>query len=181
MKAIILTSVFILFCVTGFSQNLRALEDKYGFRGAKLEMPISSFRNLELKRSIDVLDEKTYRVTDADLFMGDYKLKEIEYTFYRGKLMTICITVSNYVDQQGVLKVLEAAYGTSIFEKGDTYEGRYSWKGKKVSMYYFLNDHLSHEGNIYITSEIIFAQRLEDIKMIKIQEEQKILDAAKKL
>ena len=115
MKTILLISVLILFGFNSFSQNLKALDDKYGFRDAKYEMPLSSFKNLIFVSRDDNIYEETYKATNIDLTIGDYRLEGIEYTFYKKKLVNISITISNSsYHQEGILKVLEAAYGEGV-------------------------------------------------------------------
>jgi hypothetical protein len=180
-----MASMFVLFCFISQGQNLKALDDKYGFREAKLEMPVSAFKNIEYHWKVieeSLPDEKTYTVEDAELKIGDYSLDEIEYVFYKGYLMTIDIEVSEGTfNQEGVLKVLEAAYGKGIEKTANGFRTSYSWQGGKVSMYFYIDHQLSHNGYISIISEKLFAQRVEDIKLLKLKQNQKILDAAKKL
>lgn len=184
MKAILLTSVFILFCLTRIGQNLKALDDKYGFREAKLGMPFSSFKNLELKSGDmdNFPNQKLYKVTNVDLHIGDYDLDGIDYWFYKDQLCTIEIAVSkDYSNQQGVLKVLETAYGKGIFKKGSFGQDYYVWEGEKVRMDYSMGDDIEPTGDIQITCKKFMSQQREDQRLIEKQKEQEILKAAKKL
>lgn len=182
MKTVLLTTVFILLCMAAFGQNLKALDDKYGFREAKFEMPVSSFKNLEFSSRDDNIYETTYRVKNADLTIGDYKLEEIEYTFYKNKLMNISITINNNLyNQEGILKVLEVAYGKGVFESGAMFEKNYFWDGAKVSMYYLMADKFGGNAHLDFWCEKLFQLQVEDRKEINQKKEQKIIDASKKL
>lgn len=174
MKAIALTLVFFLFRLTCIGQDLKALDEKYGFRDAKLEMPPSAFKNIVLGKGIldDFPNQKFYKVNDVDLHIGQYDLDGIDYWFYKGQLSTIQISVSRgYSNQQGVLKVLEAAYGKGVYKKGSFGQDVYVWDGEKVRMDYNFGDDINPQGDIQIACKKLATQEIEDQKLLKRQKE----------
>ncbi len=75
MRTILLTSVLVLYCLTCIGQNLKALDEKYGFREAIFEMPFASFKNLT------AVEENFFFSPSEDLTLGEYKLKSVLYQF----------------------------------------------------------------------------------------------------
>lgn len=160
MKILLGIVLLVLFSTSVTGQNLKALDEKYGFKEAKFEMPFSSFKNLEKvnpqspeyhsiyyemaseegKKMYDKMMENYYKVNATDLHIGDFSLNKICYNFYKGQLFEIEISVSKGLSNtEGVLKVLETAYG-----KADKQGENYIWEGEKVSMSYKLNEY--HTG-----------------------------------
>jgi hypothetical protein len=184
MKTNLMLIVCTLFYLSCSAQNLKALDDKYGFRAAKLEMSPSSFPNLKLTASDmdDFPNTKTYVCTNIDKQIGDFTIDEITYWFYKEQLYTIEITVSSgYSNQQGVLKVLEAAYGKGDFRKSSFGSDEYVWHGARVNMIYTLGDKIDPTGDIQFTCKKIESMLRDNRNLIKRQEDQNILKAAKKL
>jgi hypothetical protein len=138
MKKLLFTLlILITTTLLCFSQTIKSLDDKYGFRDAKFEMLLNSFKNLE---KFD--DEfNGYTLNSANLKLGEYELKDISYYFYDNKLYNIVITVEmGYLNQHGILDILEKAYGKGILKEPSDVEQLYSWKGNKVKMTYDIFD-----------------------------------------
>lgn len=182
MKKTLLAILFIMINLAGFGQNLKALDDKYGFREAMFEMPVSSFKNLEFSSRDDNIYETTYKVKNADLTIGDYKFEEIKYKFYKNKLMNISITINDDLyNREGILNVLEVAYGKGVFESEAMFEKSYYWHGAKVSMFYLMANKFGDNAYLDFWCEKLFQLQAEDRKAINQKKEQKIIDASKKL
>jgi len=207
MKTALFVSLFLLNNLFSFGQNLKALDDKNGFREAKFGVSPSSFKNLEQVKTTPIIGldpEKSKNVDrtklypvkgeyydkDVDLHIGNFPLDYVVYHFYKDKLVSIGIKVSQgLTNQDGVLDVLETAYGKGVFEKNDDkwHPITYSiWEGEKVKMVYTLGNDLEVVGiMISISSKelenwekrdiIIEAQKAEQ------QKKQAIQEAAKKL
>jgi len=178
MKTILVTSLFILLSFACFGQNLNSLDEQYGFRDAKLGMPPDSFNNLVIQESVEESfpNAKLYKVNNVDLHLGDYVLDDIADWFYKGKLLTIEITVSKgYLNQQGVLKVFEAEYGKSVHKISTDGANIYIWGGKKVEMTYVIGDSRNTPGDIQITSREIKRQEISDEIMIEEKNEQETI------
>jgi len=184
MKTLLLTTLFVLFCFKGFSQDLKALDTKYGFKEAKLEMPVTSFKNLVPQGSVEetLPNCKLYEVKNVDLHIGSYSLDDIVYWFYKEKLMTIEITVSGgYSNQQGVLKVLQAAYGKGESYKNSYGSDTYNWEGATVEMSYTLGDDVDPTGDIQITCYKLQYLQKDDSILKDQKKDLEIKKAAKEL
>lgn len=184
MKTTYIICVLFLFSLRIFGQDVTALDNKYGFREARLESPVDSFNNLKLIGSnMDGFpDMELYYVPDADLHIGSSTLDNVSYWFYKDKLMMIEITVSSGSENKnGVLKVLEAAYGKA--EPAESVNGAeaFEWAGKKVLMSYNLGDNNDPTGDIQIYSLIVYSEYKENEILLEEQKKQEILDAAKNL
>lgn len=150
MRTILFLSVFTLLCVNSFGEDYKALDDKYGFREAKFETPLSSFKNLiEIEKNL-------YKCTTEDLKLGNYRLSEVNYQFYRGQLCVITIDTKGYENGVGILKIFQAAYGKGV--KSNEYIEDYYWNGKKVLMSYEQNS-VTGDATIFI-----FCNKLTDLK-----------------
>jgi hypothetical protein len=190
MRTILFASLFILSRLISNGQDLKALDDKNGFREAKFGMFQGSFKNL-IFVSRDIREgftyEEKYKMNNDDLHIGDFILDAIYYNFYKGQLISIIIEVNNdYSNQIGVLKVLEAAYGKGLVgENTFPYKHNdYAWDGKLVRMYYDVgNDAISESKGRLIHEIQIHCNRLTSSREVdkKLYEQQKFLDAAKKL
>jgi hypothetical protein len=151
-KVLFLMSAMLVLTLTGFSQNLKALDEKYGFREAKFEMSIDSIKNLTK------IGEKgdNYKSTNENLKIGDYDLNEITYSFYNGQLCMIKIDIKGYRNSSGFLKILQSAYGEG--DKNNRYIEEYWWLGEKVWMIYHQNS-ISNDATI-----VIYCNKLMKLK-----------------
>ena len=152
-KILFFMSAMLVLTLSSFGQDLAALDAKYGFKTAKFETPLSSFKNLTK------FDEEYngYDVNNTDLHIGTYTIVDVSYYFVDNKLADIAISVTpNYTNVMGILKVLETAYGKA--EKKEKVPDRnimYNWRGKNVYMSYEIlskSDGTVFEANISITS-----------------------------
>ena len=219
MKTLSMILSFLIIPIVVIGQNLKALDDKNGFRKATFGMSPYSFKNLEqvmvqpligLKEDRNPKNSKFYPVQgeyydkDVDLYIGNFPLDYIKYYFYKNKLVTIEIKVrkgKGLNNQNGVLEVLETAYGKGVLKKvnntsavdNNSYSN-YSWEGGKVKMKYTISEYdesfsededAFNGGEIFITNKEL--KNLEDkdsIKESQTEEQRKnqeILDAKKKL
>jgi hypothetical protein len=142
-KLLFLMSMMLVLTLTSFSQNLKSLDEKYGFREAKFEMPYDSFKNLT------EVETGWYKSTDENLKLGDYILDAVVYNFYKGQLAAIAIQTKGYSNSRGVLKILQAAYGKGY--QSNQFIEEYYWFGKKVIMSYNQNS-ITDDAIIFIHS-----------------------------
>lgn len=187
MKTILFVSVLTLFCADSFGQEFKALDDKFGFRDVKLETPITSFKDCtriplgdDLKK--DFPNYVGITPKNPDLHIGDFSLETVEYWFYKEQLLEIIIDVTlDYTNVEGVLKVLETAYGKpkKDIKVPDAWVV-YRWRGAKVSMNYEISTKVSEYFQATIS---IISNRLQDkqIKEKSSTDDNKVLDASKKL
>jgi hypothetical protein len=183
MKNPIFVLLTCVITISTYGQNIKALDEKFGFKETKLEMSISSFSNLVLKvTSPDNPNLKMYKVMRADLKIGNYTLDEIDYWFYKDKLQTIEITVTKgYSNQQGLLRVLETAYEKGEYGKTSYGSDKYHWYGEKVEMDYILGDDLEPTGDLQIISKKLLNEESYDSFLLRKQKETDIIKAAKDL
>jgi hypothetical protein len=188
MKTILFLSVFTLLCINSFGQDYKALDDKFGFRDVKLETPITSFKDCtriplgdDLKREFPNYVGITPK--NPDLHIGTFSVESIEYWFYKDKLLEIIIEVTlDYENVDGILKVLETAYGKAkkVDRVPDSWFN-YKWQGNKVDMTYEIMK--KKDGGIAQATITIVSIKLQDLQIRDKNntDDNKILDAAKKL
>jgi hypothetical protein len=156
---------FILLPFTSFSQNPKALDDKYGFREMKFETLFNSIKNLVK------VEEGFYKSTTEDLKLGDYQLNEVVYSFYKDQLYIILIKVKGVINSNGVLKILQQAYGSGY--QSNRYIESYLWNGQKTIMSYEQNS-ITGDATIFM-----WCKKLSDLK--DADEKKANSEAAKKL
>ncbi len=164
--------IIILFVIFHFSfikgQNLKALDDKDGFRDYKFGDTITKFTNLKLTEKSK--DGKTayYNKTDDKLKIGESDVT-IDYVFYEGHFYEVFMETKGLSNSKGVLKVLNELYGNGY--QDNQYIEKYLWFGSKVTLYYKENS-VTNDAIISISSEPIRKKR-------KLDEELKIKEAKK--
>jgi len=144
--------LFSLITINGFSQilsksALTMLDIKYGFRDAKFEVPIDSFKNMI--KIEDHGNSKFYISSAENLKLGDFDLEKIEYFFYKGELASILIDTKGLINSRGVLKILQTTY--SNYRQPNEYIEYYWWFGNKVRMSYDENS-ITEDAIIFISS-----------------------------
>ena len=165
MKTFFGISLLVLFSTSISGQNLKSLDDKYGFRGAKFETPFDSLKNLvEIEKGF-------YTSTSEDLKLGEYDLSQIVYSFYKGQLYIIGITTKGYTNSNGILSILQQAYGKGY--QSNEYIEKYIWFGKKVIMSYEQNS-ATRDATVFI-----MCRKLSDLK--EADEKKANEEAAKQL
>ena len=168
MKTLSMILLLVIVPVAVIGQNLKVLDDKYGFRNVKFEMPLDSLKNLvETETGALVI----YKSTNEDLSMGAYTLDGISYCFYKGQLAVIVIHTKEYTNSMGFLKILQNAYGNGY--QSNSYIEDYYWRGRKVTM--------SYSQNSITDDAIIIIQSVKLRKLREADETRANSDAAKKL
>jgi hypothetical protein len=210
MKSLSMIILLFITPIVVIGQNLKALDDKNGFREAKFGMSPSSFKKLEQLKGYPLVgfDDKSdintrkliplpgqYYDKDVDLHIGDFSLDYVKYGFYKNKLLTIKIMVSEgLTNQNGILEILETAYGKGVLKKEDglsSYSNKsysyYIWEGEKVKMTYILeHDFYSPKPReiMIINKELMNweeADRPIEAQKGEQRQKQAIQEAAKKL
>lgn len=154
MKKIYLTVLCALFAVSVFGQNLKKLDEKYGFRDAVFETDFTSYQDMALLE--DGGDNKYYKRTSDALKIGEAELTEISYGFYKGKLASILLKTNSLTDSRALLETLAAQYGKGW--QANRYIQKYSWFAKKTTMSY---DQNSATGAATV---FIFSNPMTDLK-----------------
>jgi len=101
MKKITFIFLILVFPIVLIAQNLKALDDKYGFRGAKFETPIDSFKNLK------EIETNFYSSTSENLSIGEYSFDNVYYGFYKSQLYSVIIMTKGYSNSRGFLSILQ--------------------------------------------------------------------------
>ncbi len=112
--------------------GLKALDEQYGFLNIKLETPFTAFKGLKKEDS----EKAIYKATQADLRMDKYILESVYLTFYKDSLTTIELETKGWNNTNGLLDILQEAYGTG----SKRVNFGYKWKGERVWMNFAINE-----------------------------------------
>jgi hypothetical protein len=164
-KLISLTFLLALTIVISQAQNLKALDDKYGFRDYKFETDVNQFENLKLMEDEDEGLTKFYIKTDENLKIGDYDVETIAYFFYKDKLCGVILRVEGYINSKGILAALQELYGKG--RKPNKYIETYFWHGNLVSLAYEQNSISDITAVSFYCNKIMKQKELDEKKIIK--------------
>jgi hypothetical protein len=134
MKFFLAVSLLLL-TLTASAQNVKRLDEKYGFRNVVLESDTSAFDDLVLVS--EDIHNRIYTRTGDDLKIADYDLEGIFYQFYKGKLSIITIATKGNTNSSGALAILKSMYGSG--QQPNRYIEKYYWRGQRVYMGYEQN------------------------------------------
>jgi hypothetical protein len=154
-------AVMALLAGCSTSTPLPALDEEYGFKGLKFETDTSAVPGLVPVRWESVTDDiipprildGTYiRPTDTLTAWG-YPVRRIAYTFYRGKLSCVFITVQGGEIFSNIVRAMQASYGEGEGTFGLASNERL-WIGKKVEV----DTHLYNGGlpDYYVPNKEIY-------------------------
>jgi hypothetical protein len=98
---------------------LPALDKEYGFKGLKFETDTSAVPGLVPVRWESVTDDiipprilsGTYTRPTDTLTAWGYPVQRIAYTFYRGKLSCVFVTVQGEETLSNIVRAMQASYG----------------------------------------------------------------------
>lgn len=137
--------------------SLKALEEKYGFRDARLEADTTALPGREL---VDVGKNVLEYVRPADARnVGEAQLETIRYVFYKGRLESIVLTTEGARNSQALLATLRAQYGPG--DKPNPYRQHYVWSTKHVLMTFDQQASVG-DGKVLITSKLLHGQQQAD-------------------
>jgi hypothetical protein len=147
-------------------QNLKKLDDKYGFRDAIFETPITAFNDMvEMSDSSTIGMGRAYSRTSDDLKIGNAELESITYIFYDGKLSTILIKTKGYSNTKAMYETFAQQYGRGY--QSNRYIEEYTWWGKRASMNIKQNSATS-DGTLLMWSKPMYEkQRKENAEAAK--------------
>lgn len=140
---------------------LPALDNEYGFKGIKFEADTSTVPGRVPVRWESVTDDiipprvldGTYTRPTDTLTAWGYPVRRIAYTFYRGKLSCVFITVQGDEVFSNIVKAMQASYGEGEGTLGRAFNERL-WIGKKVEI-----DTRHYDGGLpdyYVPSKEIY-------------------------
>ncbi|WP_324673063.1 hypothetical protein [Hymenobacter sp. GOD-10R] len=114
--------------------TIAKLDEKNGFKDAKLDSDITAFQHLvnESCEPGNGPDVSCYTRTTDVLMVGTASLDKIQYTFYKGSLAAIMVTARGLSNVNTFCYAIGSAYG----EGKHPYEGVNSveWNGERVYM-----------------------------------------------
>jgi len=138
------------------SPSLRALDETYGYRGARFETDTSAFHDLALAETAG--QTRYYRRTGEQKTLGEGEVADITYGFYRGKLSVILLKTQGLANSHAVLEALRQKAGPGT--QSSPFAQRYSWSTKRVHMSYDENA-LSNDAVIVLTCKKLKEQELK--------------------
>ncbi|HWL85874.1 MAG TPA: hypothetical protein VNO21_08735 [Polyangiaceae bacterium] len=118
------------------------LDAKNSFAGVQLGASFKSFHGL--KQSERSGDHVTYRVTRGTPTYAGAALKDVLYTFNKGKLDTIAFQVKSNADCKNVKEALERELGAP---QATSAQGAV-WKGEKVGLRFIISPTSSCGGTV---------------------------------
>lgn len=159
-----------LFCFLSFSavsasaqeqepqpSSIQALDEQYGFHGARFESAVTSYKGLALAEKGG--DTRFYRRPTDVKTMGEGELSSIRYGFYKGRLAMVILETKGLTNSRAVLAALVAQYGPGA--QNNPYQQRFAWNGKAVTMSYDENAG-SNDATIFISSKKLRAMQLKE-------------------
>ncbi len=161
-----------------------ALDDEYSFKGLRFETDSSVISGLvsEQWESVtdDVVPHEVYsftytRPSDTLQFLG-HPVTRIAYTFYKGKLSCVFVTVKGDNNLDNIVKDLKKVYGPGegIWGLADSER---LWLGKKVEI-----DTRHYDGglvNYYVPQKEIYTFTIASLVVRKnIQHDEKLISMA---
>ncbi|RPD47587.1 hypothetical protein DNI29_09015 [Hymenobacter sediminis] len=139
------------------TSSIQALDEQYGFHGARFESSVNSYKGLALAEKGG--DTRFYRRPTDVKTMGEGELSSIRYGFYKGKLAMVILETKGLTNSRAVLAALVAQYGPGA--QNNPYQQRFAWNGKEVTMSYDENAG-SNDATIFISSKKLRAMQLKE-------------------
>lgn len=136
--------------------GLQALDDSYGFRGARFEADTSAFQDLVLAETAG--QTRYYRRTSEPRKLGEADVADITYGFYQGKLSVVLLKTRGAANSRAALAALQQKAGPG--QQNSPFSQRYAWNGKRVHLSYDENA-LSNDAVIILTCKKIKQQEIK--------------------
>ncbi|HEX8426124.1 hypothetical protein [Hymenobacter sp.] len=93
--------------------SIHALDETYGFRGARFKTDTSAYHDLALAEKAG--QTRYYRRTSDSPQLGSGQVAAIPYGFYQGKLAIVMLETSGLTNSCAVLVALEQQAGVAYF------------------------------------------------------------------
>ncbi|MCB2377132.1 hypothetical protein LGH70_06035 [Hymenobacter sp. BT635] len=126
--------------------SLQALDETYGYRGARFESDTSAFRDLALAEKAG--QTRYYRRKTEPKTLGEGQVSDVTYGFYQGKLSVILLKTQGLDNSRAMLAALQQKAGSGT--RSSAFAQRYAWNGKKVHMSYEENA-MSNDAVVVLT------------------------------
>jgi len=159
MKNITLFFTFFLLSTIVIGQNIKALDEKNGFREYNFGVDTNAIPNLMFIGESG--GERSYKKTDEKMSIGDAEIESIQYIFYKNQLSSVYISTNNLTNSRAVLRVLRELYGNGY--KPNQFMDKYNWSGKRVYLVYDENS-ITGGATILMWSKLLYEQKKADEK-----------------
>jgi hypothetical protein len=110
--------------------SLAYLDFQHGFRDLAFYDPPTP----DMVLMDETGDLKRYVRPHEELRLGDATARRIDYFFYKGRLATVHLATTGFVNSQQILDLLRQAYG--LGEPSTRVRHRYVWYGARVKVSY---------------------------------------------
>jgi hypothetical protein len=137
--------------------TLEALSEKYGFRDAHFESPLSAFKDLVLV-SPGNPSKGYYRRNDSKKIGGAH-VSNIYYSFYKGKLAAVLISTKGIENSRALLDALKAQYGPG--EQANERIEDYEWLANRVKMTYKQNVITDDATVVLMSTHMLYQQKAD--------------------
>jgi hypothetical protein len=163
MKKSLFLSLFmalIMVTITANGQNLKKLDEKYGFKDAIFEMSVTSFPDLvEISDSTTSGLGRAYARTGDDLKLGNAELESITYLFYKDKLSSIVIKTKGFANTKAMYDTFVQQYGRGY--QSNRYIDEFTWWGKRTSMN-IKKSSITSDGTLLMWSKPMYELQKKD-------------------
>lgn len=148
----LLVAAVLLIASPALAGDLEALDSDNGFAGATLGEPVEAFEGLELISERGARGTSVYAARGATPELGDARLDDVTYGFYRGRLFFLALFTSGRHNGEAALAALEKHYGPGSPVPGDAAE--YVWQGSRVTLH-FRQDPVTKLGMVGFTDRTV--------------------------
>ena len=145
----------LLLAGPAFAGDVSDLDAANGFGGAQLGEPVDAFDGLELLSRRAARGTSLYTRSGAAPKLGDARLDDVTYGFYRDRLYFVALFTSGRSNARAALAALQEAYGLGTAVPGEASE--YIWHGERVTLH-FREDPVTEIGMVGFTSTAIDEQ-----------------------
>lgn len=151
VRTLLLASLLLL-AGPASAGDLAALDADNGFAGASLGEPVESFEGLELISERAARGTRLYTGTGEMPRLGQARLDDVTYGFYRGRLFFLALFTSGRSNAEAALAALEEYYGPGTPVPGEAAE--YVWQGDRVTLHY-REDPVTRMGMVGFTDRTV--------------------------
>ncbi|UOQ71081.1 hypothetical protein [Hymenobacter cellulosilyticus] len=138
--------------------SLQALDDTYGYRGARFESDTSAFRDLALAEKAG--QTRYYRRKTEPKTLGEGEVFDVTYGFYQGKLSVILLKTQGLANSRAMLAALQQKAGPGT--RSSAFAQRFAWSGKKVHMSYEENA-MSNDAVVVLTCKKLKEKEMKQV------------------
>jgi hypothetical protein len=154
----ILLLVLLLLPYGAFAQNLKALDQKNGFRDLVFGADSTALVGREKLPTKNPSASIYNRPTD-ELRIGGAELQSINYFFYRGKFSDVYIKTKGLTNSRALLSALEATFGKGY--QSNRFIKDFDWFGRIVTMNYEENS-ITGDASVFISNKAINKQQRDE-------------------